>query len=38
LEAVGYLLVYLLKGTLPWQGIRVNRKEEKYQKILEKKQ
>jgi hypothetical protein len=31
------MLIYFLKGTLPWQGIRVNRKEEKYQKILEKK-
>ncbi|CAD8208806.1 unnamed protein product [Paramecium octaurelia] len=37
LEALGYMLIYFLKGTLPWQGIRANRKEEKYQKIMEKK-
>lgn len=37
LESVGYVLVYFLKGVLPWQGLRAATKEEKYQKILQKK-
>ena len=37
LESVGYVLVYLLKGKLPWQGLKVYGKEDKYQKILHKK-
>ena len=38
LESVGYVLIYLLKGILPWQGIDAKTKEEKYSKILYKKQ
>lgn len=37
LEAIGYVLVYFLKGYLPWQGIKANNKQEKYHKIMEKK-
>jgi hypothetical protein len=37
LEAIGYVLIYLLKGYLPWQGIKANNKQEKYHKIMEKK-
>jgi serine/threonine protein kinase len=33
LESLGYLMVYFLKGKLPWQGIPASSKEEKYQKI-----
>jgi hypothetical protein len=29
--------VYFLKGYLPWQGIKANNKQEKYNKIMEKK-
>ena len=38
LESVGYVLMYLLRGHLPWQGIDAKTKEEKYSKILYKKE
>ena len=38
LESVAYVLAYLLRGNLPWQGIAGKTKEEKYAKILYKKQ
>ena len=37
LEAVGYVLMYFLRGSLPWQGLHVNRGEDRYKKILQKK-
>lgn len=37
LEAIGYVLIYFLNGRLPWQGLECTTKEEKYNKILEKK-
>lgn len=33
LEAVGYMIVYLHKGRLPWQGIQADNIGEKYYKI-----
>ena len=37
LESLGYVLSYLVRGNLPWQGIAAKTKEEKYAKILNKK-
>ncbi|KAG9391079.1 Protein kinase domain [Carpediemonas membranifera] len=37
LEALGYVLVYFLRGQLPWQALRAATKRQKYEKILEKK-
>ena len=35
LEAVGYLLIYFLKGNLPWQNLQIENKNEKFKKIME---
>ena len=37
LESAGYVLIYFIKGELPWQGMPANNKEEKYRKILRMK-
>jgi serine/threonine protein kinase len=37
LESIAYLIIYFLRGRLPWQGIKVKNKEERYAKILKKK-
>ena len=36
-EALGYILVYFMKGNLPWQGLKARNMKEKYEKIKEKK-
>ncbi|CAD8062658.1 unnamed protein product [Paramecium primaurelia] len=35
LESLGYMLIYLVKGELPWSNIKARDKEDKYEQILQ---
>ena len=37
LESLCYVVMYFLRGNLPWQGIMTQQKEDKYRQIMEVK-
>ena len=37
LEGLAYVLLYFLRGALPWQGLKAQTKKQKYDRIMEKK-
>eukprot|EP01121_Diplochlamys_sp_Union-15-3_P009010 TRINITY_DN2431_c0_g1_i1.p1 TRINITY_DN2431_c0_g1~~TRINITY_DN2431_c0_g1_i1.p1 ORF type:complete len:336 (-),score=35.70 TRINITY_DN2431_c0_g1_i1:136-1143(-) len=37
LESLGYVFMYFVRGSLPWQGLKANSKSQKYSRITSKK-
>jgi hypothetical protein len=37
MESLGYVIIYLYRGSLPWQGLKAATKKQKHNKIMEKK-
>jgi len=38
LEAIGHMLIYFLRGSLPWSGLKAKTQEEKFKKIADTKE
>lgn len=37
IEGLGFVLLYFIRGSLPWQGLQAHTKKQKYDRIAEKK-
>ena len=37
IESIGYVLMYFLLGVLPWQGLKVKKSEDQFERIAQKK-
>jgi hypothetical protein len=37
MESLGYVFMYFLRGSLPWQNLKAATKRQKYERISEKK-
>lgn len=37
LESLAYVLIYFVRGGLPWQGLKAQTKKQKYERIMERK-
>lgn len=38
MESLGYVILYFIRGSLPWQGLKATSKKQKSELILEKKE